>query len=685
MFDDSENIPVELLDCLPLAVAYIDSNLAYRHVNRVFESWFALPGERLVGRSLGAADAPTDLRVLRHRLEAAFTGETVRFEAELQTADGRRLTRITCTPRSAPDGRAAGAYLLIEKLTARTDTDAAIREALEGLGDGYLMIDDEWRISGINAAAEVFYGKSRDEMLGRTIEELWPGSLNSVTANLIREVKATNLARRRELPSAGRPDRTFIVDILPLNRGIIGVLQDTTERRAIERALVESEARFRNVAAALPGLLFLTDAEGRHTYVNDGYCRYTGLPEANLLGMGWIDALHPEDRARASSFWERLQHDPLPADDEFRFRREDGEHRWFLYHTVPQCDELGRATQWIGTALDIHDRKLAEEGLAAKRELLQSVIETSPDPIFSKNLDGTYRIANQATAHAIGAESLNLIGHHDREFLPPNVLERIENADARALAGETIVVEETIENAGLTPRTYLTTKAPLRGPNGEVIGLVGTARDITERKDNERQRELLVGELNHRVKNTLAIVQSIAWQTLRSGADPEEARHAFDARLQTLAGAHDILTRNNWEVFGLRQLLDRVLEPFRRADDGFDLEGPDVQLDARVAVGLALAFHELSTNAGKYGALSTPAGHVSIRWQVVRTDEGSRLRLTWQERGGPEVKPPERRGFGSRLIERGLSTELRGRPEIEFRPDGVVCEIEIPLLDPAQP
>jgi len=221
---------------------------------------------------------------------------------------------------------------------------------------------------------------------------------------------------------------------------------------------------------------------------------------------------------------------------------------------------------------------------------------------------------------------------------------------------------------------------PRLDDTGAFLGYTGCNVDVTDVKEAEEHRELLINELNHRVKNTLATVQSIATQTLRNVLTAEQARHDIDARLLALSRAHDVLTRENWEGASLREIAAEALEPYRaRGENRTSVEGPTVRLPPRMALALAMAFQELATNAVKYGALSNETGRVRIAWTVDRGTEPARLRLRWEESGGPPVETPSRRGFGSRLIERSLARDLDGGVEIRFEPAGVCCAIDAPL------
>jgi two-component sensor histidine kinase len=213
------------------------------------------------------------------------------------------------------------------------------------------------------------------------------------------------------------------------------------------------------------------------------------------------------------------------------------------------------------------------------------------------------------------------------------------------------------------------------------IRVVGIVQDITERKQAETQQRFLLDELNHRVKNTLATVQSIASQTLRSTSEPKRFRDAFESRLLALSKTHDLLTRNGWREADLYAIVEQELAPYRREkDDRITVSGPKVSLPARATINVGLVVHELTTNAVKYGALSVPQGHVDLGWSIAtHADGSSMLHASWRERNGPPVSEPTRRGFGSKLLQRSIEGELNGRVTLRFAPSGVTCDIEIPL------
>ena len=224
------------------------------------------------------------------------------------------------------------------------------------------------------------------------------------------------------------------------------------------------------------------------------------------------------------------------------------------------------------------------------------------------------------------------------------------------------------------------------GPEGKPVSMTGISLDITNRKRAEEHGDLLAKELGHRIKNTLANVQSIVRQTLRHSASMSAAMETIDARLHALSVAHDVLMRETWHGATLTEVVAVALRPFGIEQHGrFTVHGPAILLPSRIALAFAMALHELATNAVKYGSLSGKVGAVALTWDVAE-DAGIRLlRFRWRETGGPAVEPPTTTGFGSRLIGQVLAAEIGGTAKIDYDPDGVSFSAEAPLPATAWP
>jgi two-component sensor histidine kinase/PAS domain-containing protein len=207
------------------------------------------------------------------------------------------------------------------------------------------------------------------------------------------------------------------------------------------------------------------------------------------------------------------------------------------------------------------------------------------------------------------------------------------------------------------------------GPDRQAVAITGASRDLTERKEAEALQRLLLDELQHRVKNTLATIQAITVQTLNSARDLPSAKDALVQRIVSMAKAHDLLIAGSWTGANVRDIVRGVIKVF--SPDQVDLSGIDVDLSSKQTLALSMALHELATNATKYGALSCSEGRVSVRWEV----RGSTLQLDWEESGGPAVTSPGKKGFGSRLLERLLSGELGGKIQVDYPVTGVRCRV----------
>jgi PAS domain S-box-containing protein len=321
----------------------------------------------------------------------------------------------------------------------------------------------------------------------------------------------------------------------------------------------------------------------------------------------------------------------------------------------------------------LSELKSARDEANFSRSLLQTIGNVTPDLIYAKDRSGRMTYANPAVLNAVGRSWDDIAGRLDTEWHADAAeAQRFVDNDARIMsAGVTETLEENLTGPDGV-RTYLSTKGPLKDADGEVVGLFGISVDITARKKAEAQARFLMQEMNHRVKNTLAVVQAMARQTLKAASVDRAAWDAFEARLIAMARAHDALTRDSWSGAEVGVIVAEALEMHDPARvRRFDVDGPAVMLDAQTALALSMALHELGTNALKYGALSTPEGHVAIRWQVDTDARGRVLDLRWNENGGPRVVAPSRRGFGSRLIEQAFSQLDADSARVEYLPQGV--------------
>lgn len=331
------------------------------------------------------------------------------------------------------------------------------------------------------------------------------------------------------------------------------------------------------------------------------------------------------------------------------------------------------------TFVDISERQQAE----VARARLSAIVDSSREIIIGHDLDGIISSWNASAEVILGYREASVRGKSIALLMPghgdqaPDVLLQ---ACAQNRAASELEMQWLHRDGQLVP--VAVTCSPVLNADGKAVAGSLIARDIGERQRAAEHQQLLLGELNHRVKNTLASVQAIALKTLSGATDMAHFRDTFLARLHALSNTHNLLAVDAWIGVDLRALVLGELAPYQREDtSSVDVAGDDLQLLPKAALALGMALHELAINAAKYGALSVPQGAVAVRWATHTADGQQKLMLTWTERGGPQVVVPTRRGFGSCLISEGLAFELDGTVTLAFEPDGVTCRIDVPLAE----
>jgi PAS domain S-box-containing protein len=357
----------------------------------------------------------------------------------------------------------------------------------------------------------------------------------------------------------------------------------------------------------------------------------------------------------------------------------------------PLLNTKGELVGAVNCFLDITERKRMDDALEHSRlraleheQLLAATYEHAAIGISEIAPDGGFLRVNEAICAITGYSREELLANRLFVHTHPDDADPDREGFRKQVAGELkfySVEKRFIRKDGRV--IWLSVRSsPVQGDDGHLLFVVRVVQDITERKASDRRQKLLIDELNHRVKNTLATVQSLASQTARSAPTPAAFNEGFEGRLIALSKAHDQLTAHHWENADLRRLLSGSLAPYAGAGpQRVVMRGEDIVLRPRAVLTLAMAFHELTTNAAKYGALSVPGGKIEICWQAVGSDAGGRpaLRIDWSEHGGPPVAEPKRRGFGSKLIEGSIAAEHGGSARLAFEPTGLHCEIIIPL------
>jgi PAS domain S-box-containing protein len=446
------------------------------------------------------------------------------------------------------------------------------------------------------------------------------------------------------------------------------------ERERAAAALRESDERFRIALANSPIRVAHVDRQLRYTWM---YNTHPDVEPERALGKRLDDILPPEDVVELT----RLREQVLSTGHSLRrvisIMFPSGRAVWDVT-AEPLRDTAGKIIGVTTAAADLTERKRLE----AERARLAAIVETSSDAILSRALDGTITSWNAAAERTFGYTAAEAIGRDIGMLVPPDRVDELIKIRQSLETGAPVAPFETVRLTKHGQRLDVSVAvSPLTNTAGVLVGTSIITRDISERRRAQERQDLLVAELSHRVKNTLATVLSIASQTLSRAESMDEFSRSFRGRIQALAAAHSLLTAVNWDVAALRVLVEQALRPYESSDrSNVQISGDEVVLRPGAALTFSLVLHELATNAAKYGALQEPGGVVAVECRV-RSNGGRELHLHWAERGGPPVRPPVRRGFGLELIERSVAHELGGQAVLKYPIEGVSCEITVPLAD----
>lgn len=427
-----------------------------------------------------------------------------------------------------------------------------------------------------------------------------------------------------------------------------------------------------SLVAASHEFIGIADVEGAALFVNEAGCKLVGLRDlAAVRSTKVIDYFAPDDKlivikevwpaVHATGYWE----------GELRFQNfETGRLIPVLYNIFPIRDDSGAIRAYGTVTRNLTESKLADE----RMRFVASIVESSDDAIVSKDLDGIITSWNRGAERVFGYAADEVIGQPITIIIPPDRLSEEPEILARIGRGERVDHFETIRQRkdGSLIAVSLTI-SPVRNADGKIIGASKIARDITQRKRSQELIATLAREAEHRSKNLLATVQAAV--NFSQADTPESLKRAIVGRISALANVNSLFVESQWNGAELSAIASQELAPYSETDGRrVALDGPQVWLKPDAAQTIAVTLHELSTNAAKYGALAAANGRVELKWS--READG-RLRLRWQEIGGPAVIEPTRRGFGRRIIERMIA-QLEGTAQFDWRAEGLVCEINLP-------
>ncbi len=552
------------------------------------------------------------------------------------------------------------------------------------------------RLVDANAAAARFYGYSREQLLTMKITDI-----NTADIETLRPVMA--LATEREQRSefvhrtASGDLRNVEIYTGPIDirgeRYLFGIIHDITVRKEAEERLRRSEATNRALLDALPDLLLRMDREGRYLSYHAKSDDDLFVGPDQFLGKTAYEVL-PAERAEQC-----MKHVTLALDTrtvqryEFKTDR-SGRSRWWEVRVSPSdADDVLLVLRDVTEARSA--RSLVRD-LQQRREL---IFNFAPVGILFLEPDFTVIEWNPGAQQILGYSAAEIVGKSGNVFIPEIDRPYVSKIWERLLRDRQMVrgSNQNVTSDGriVDCEWY---NAPLLDPEGKVFAVLSIVEDVSERRTAERRQQLMLSELDHRVKNNLATIMSLAQQTGRSTNSFEEFRVAFMGRLRALDRMHSELTRTKWEGAPLGAIAAKTLRTFSLSREAYLVDGPSVMLPPKYAQAITLTIHELATNAAKHGAFRDVGGRVELTWSVEnaeclgapseeqrdasggsRSESRSTLWITWQESGGPAVRPPDRRGFGSVLIDGMIRHELRGEVVTSYSASGVRCVMRVPM------
>ena len=472
---------------------------------------------------------------------------------------------------------------------------------------------------------------------------------------------------------------------------VLQAMSDLTEQRRLEEALRRNQEEMRLRLAELEALYFsaplglaMVDKDMNYVRANEALAEINGVPAADHIGRLVFDVV-PDPRGQAEALFRQVLRTGEPVwNVEFcgETARAPGIHRDLLEQIYP-LRGIGGDISGVGVIVeDITERKkvegeLASTNVALRRtlDLLYLALRTAGVSVFTQDRDLRYLWIG---GDYFGCDPEAAVGTQDSDVLPTELVAPMSALKQRVFAtGESACADLPYQKNGQTLWCNIHVE-PWTSKGGTVQALLGAVSDVSGRKATEQHIRTLLSELAHRSKNLLTVIQVMARRSVGPDLPSTAFVDSFIERLSGLAQSHDLLAREDWRGIGMLEL---VMSQIGHLRTGFTerlmVEGTDVVLTPVAAQNLGMAIHELSTNAVKYGALSTVGGTVQINWSIYKDAEGSdRMRLAWIERGGPTVKEPKRRGFGRFVIEAIAARALSGTVDLRFDPEGVSCLIE---------
>ncbi|MBW9055630.1 PAS domain-containing sensor histidine kinase [Rhizobium mesosinicum] len=632
---------------------------------------------------------------------AVLEGTEIRnAEVVIERPDGSRsVALVNIRPLKDQEGRIEGAINCFQDISAQKAIEEEVRSKNADLEDffensaiGLHIVGGDGIIQRANRAELALLGYTADEYVGRHIAEFHADA--PVIGDILHKLSCGEKLDRYPARLRARDGSIKHVLITSNSRLEDGEFintrcftTDVTDLHEAESARRDSEDRLAATYEAANIGIAEADPAGRLLRVNDTLCRMLGRSREELLAMTFRDYTHEDDRAQDAALYARQIAGEL---DGYVLRKRatksDGSTVYLDIHSSSVRDKAGGFRYGVRVIQDVTASKQMEDQIRASEKHMRDLLEALPAAVYTTDSTGRITFYNKAAVEMSGRAPQPgdmwcvtwRLFNPDGTPLPHDQCPMaVALKEDRAVRGAEAIAERP--DGSRVP--FIPYPTPLHDADGRLVGAINMLVDITERKQAESRQKVLIDELNHRVKNSLATVQSLAGQTARHADGLDDFLRRFEDRLLALSRAHDLLTRRHWEDAPLESLAREVLMPLAGDAAGrIKIDGPPAALNSRTALSLTMALNELATNAIKYGALSLEAGSLSLAWRL--PDEAGaqpRLILEWHEHGGPPVTPPTRRGFGTRLMERCIERDLGGEFDLAFEPAGLSCRISIPV------
>lgn len=554
---------------------------------------------------------------------------------------------------------------------------------------GAYAVDADLRMVRINRSGMAAFAEI-DNLLGRSLDEvlhiLWPEPFASDAVAQFQETLDTGQPHHADPVIDYRADRNVLeaydwsVERVTLDDGQRGVLcyfYDLSERVRNERALEEQRLRLSLAYEAAELGAWEVDLKTGRVSGTPQLAAILGEPDFNGdFADLWNRRIHPEDADAAGAAFSAAARGEATLDIDFRIVLPDGEVRHLSAKGTLIRDADGRALRMIGVDQDITDRKMAEMAAHANEGRLRRVLDHTLAFIGVLDPAGCLQEVNRPAIEFGGLKRDDVLGRPFWEAFwwthDPDIADRCRLAVQDGQAGQMVRYDVMVRGADDKLITIDFMLAPVFDDAGDLTMMVVSGSDISDREDARARERALMGEINHRTKNILTLVQVVARQTARGGAIDFVSR--FEKRIGALAKAQDLLFHSNGDRVDLRDLARSQLGHLRDlGDNRIKLSGPDVSMGPQAAQAIGMALHELATNAAKYGALSSNDGHVDVTWSL---DQISHIfNIVWSEHDGPPVVPPESKGFGSTVIDQMAGSVLDADVCLDYAPDGVRWEL----------